>query len=46
MYGLSRSINLMDEISLRNLHMNVYGDDGKTYGEHQLSSLLCRKATL
>jgi len=35
--GLFRSFDLMDEISYCNLHMNVKGDDGKTYGEQQLS---------
>jgi len=35
-----RSFDLMDKISLRNLHMNAPGDEGKTYGEHQLLFLL------
>lgn len=37
MYGF---YDLMDKISMLNLHINAHRDDGRTFGEHQLSFLL------
>jgi len=35
-----RSFDIMDKISLHNLHMKTTGDSGNTYREQQLSFLL------